>query len=97
MGRRFLVKVNKSGVGTLQHWATVQTSNEGTGVVQAKSVMRTARTTSPRNCLHNISLGDVAECPRNAKVPVQGILENSQSTAAAEAGCLMGHSSVKAA
>ena len=30
-------------------------------------------------------------------VTVQGILEKSQSTASAEAECLMGHSSVKAA
>ena len=92
-----LVKVSTSELESLQYWTAVQTPNDRTEVVLAKSLMRTARTTSPCNCLHNISLADVAGCSRKARVTVQGILEKSQPTTVAEAGYLRAHRPVKAA
>jgi hypothetical protein len=37
MARGFLVKVNRSEVGSLQYWTAVQTPNDRTEVVLAKS------------------------------------------------------------
>ena len=97
MARGSLVKVNTSEVESLQYWTVVQTPSDRTELVPDKSWMRTARTTSPRNCLHNISLADVAGCSRKARVNVQGIWEKSQPTTVAEAGYLRAHRPVKAA
>jgi hypothetical protein len=97
MSRGSLVKANISEVESLQCWTAVQTQNDRTEVVLDKSWMRTARSISPRNCLHNISLTDVGEYSRKARVTVQGILEKSQPAAAAQAGASRGNRPVRAA
>jgi hypothetical protein len=87
MARVFFVTGNDRGVGVgnLQHRVALRKSNGGSRIVLNSSLMRSVTMTPPSDDLHNVLLANRPDAiPSENNITVQGILEKSQTTAAAE-------------
>ena len=72
-------------VGTLQHRGTLRKSNGGTCNALSSSLMRTATMSLLSDKLHNVFLANRPDAiPDENNITVQGILEKTRPTAAAE-------------
>jgi len=87
MARIFCVtgSAGGAGVGNLQYLGVLRKSNGGSRNVLNSSLMRSVAMTPPSGDLHNVLHANRHDAiPDENNITVQGILEKSQTTAAAE-------------
>ena len=72
------------GIGNLQHRDALRKWNGGSRIVLNSSLMRSVTMTPPSDKLHNVLLANRPDAIPDDNITVQGILEKSQTTAAAE-------------
>ena len=73
------------GIGNLQHWIALRKSNDGSRIVLNSSLMRSVTMAPPRDDLYNVLFANRPDAiPDENNITVQGILEKTQTAAAAE-------------